>query len=56
MTLKGLRLVVAAASYLIFVSACGGEAPPLPRADAGRSFPHPRRVVVIVLENRSYDR
>ena len=36
-------------------SASGAPAGPPPKADGGRPFPHPARVAVMVLENRSYE-
>lgn len=36
-------------------SASGAPAGPAPRADGGRPSPHPARVAVLVLENRSYE-
>src|SRR4051812_24284021 len=39
---------------LILLSGCGGRGSQQPNADGGRPFPHPARVAVIVLENRSY--
>ena len=39
---------------LVLLSGCGAQGARQPRADAGRPFPHPTRVAVVVLENRSY--
>jgi hypothetical protein len=53
----GLRIRTAALTLLVCaaVSACGGHKGPPPKAAGGKPFPHPARVAVLVLENRSYE-
>lgn len=50
-----LRLLAPAVPCLIVVSGCGGGTVQLPSAAGKRAFPHPPRVAVVVLENRSYE-
>jgi phosphatidylinositol-3-phosphatase len=50
--------VVALAAVLTAVAGCGGQVAPPPSVAAAppaMRFPHPKRVAVIVLENRSYE-
>jgi hypothetical protein len=48
-------LVLAFLLCVATLSACGARTVAPPRADGGRAFPHPARVAVLVLENRSYE-
>src|SRR4051812_49529859 len=50
--LRQLSILVLCVASL---SACGTRSVHPPMADGGRALPHPARVAVMVLENRSYE-